>query len=237
MCVCVCVCDYRAVPREDHLLPAVRRQPLHHRRPQLGGENWLQVRRSTSWRKITFVSKYSGAAVYNLLHAVLIYCSSKNCSLHRIVWAHRHSADSVFFFSFSFSVTITALIKTYVVFSLRYYNWSTAAPLMLAMQAFQKPLPKVRNWFSEQTLKLWAGCVTWILLPLLAEYGTASYVFASLNPLYFFPSLHSLWCIILQTINLQSKCSLIGTSVLIAQVKLCLPFCSPPPYFITPSIH
>uniref|UniRef100_A0A7N6BY62 phosphatidate phosphatase n=1 Tax=Anabas testudineus TaxID=64144 RepID=A0A7N6BY62_ANATE len=27
----------------------------------------------------------------------------------------------------------------------KYYNWSTAAPLMLAMQAFQKPLPKVRN--------------------------------------------------------------------------------------------
>ncbi|XP_041814020.1 phosphatidate phosphatase LPIN1-like [Chelmon rostratus] len=25
----------------------------------------------------------------------------------------------------------------------KYYNWSTAAPLMLAMQAFQKPLPKV----------------------------------------------------------------------------------------------
>lgn len=25
----------------------------------------------------------------------------------------------------------------------RYYNWSTAAPLVLAMQVFQKPLPKV----------------------------------------------------------------------------------------------
>uniref|UniRef100_A0A8D3CF14 phosphatidate phosphatase n=1 Tax=Scophthalmus maximus TaxID=52904 RepID=A0A8D3CF14_SCOMX len=32
----------------------------------------------------------------------------------------------------------------------KYYNWSTAAPLMLAMQAFQKPLPKERRrwWFS-----------------------------------------------------------------------------------------
>ncbi|TNN61602.1 Phosphatidate phosphatase LPIN1 [Liparis tanakae] len=27
----------------------------------------------------------------------------------------------------------------------KYYNWSSAAPLMLAMQAFQKPLPKVRK--------------------------------------------------------------------------------------------
>jgi len=26
----------------------------------------------------------------------------------------------------------------------RYYNWTTAGPLLLAMQAFQKPLPKVR---------------------------------------------------------------------------------------------
>lgn len=26
----------------------------------------------------------------------------------------------------------------------KYYNWTTAAPLLLAMQAFQKPLPKVR---------------------------------------------------------------------------------------------
>nr|7KIH_A Chain A, Isoform 2 of Phosphatidate phosphatase LPIN1 [Mus musculus]7KIL_A Chain A, Isoform 2 of Phosphatidate phosphatase LPIN1 [Mus musculus]7KIL_B Chain B, Isoform 2 of Phosphatidate phosphatase LPIN1 [Mus musculus] len=24
----------------------------------------------------------------------------------------------------------------------KYYNWTTAAPLLLAMQAFQKPLPK-----------------------------------------------------------------------------------------------
>lgn len=28
-------------------------------------------------------------------------------------------------------------------FHIRYYNWTTAAPLLLAMQAFQKPLPKV----------------------------------------------------------------------------------------------
>lgn len=31
----------------------------------------------------------------------------------------------------------------------RYYNWTTAAPLLLAMQAFQKPLPKV----SANTIK------------------------------------------------------------------------------------
>lgn len=42
----VCVCPYRAVPREDHLLPAVCRKPLHHRRPQLSRENWFQVRHS-----------------------------------------------------------------------------------------------------------------------------------------------------------------------------------------------
>uniref|UniRef100_A0A673CGK5 phosphatidate phosphatase n=1 Tax=Sphaeramia orbicularis TaxID=375764 RepID=A0A673CGK5_9TELE len=33
----------------------------------------------------------------------------------------------------------------------KYYNWSTAAPLMLAMQAFQKPLPKVRNRYTHST--------------------------------------------------------------------------------------
>uniref|UniRef100_A0A8D3E139 phosphatidate phosphatase n=1 Tax=Scophthalmus maximus TaxID=52904 RepID=A0A8D3E139_SCOMX len=31
----------------------------------------------------------------------------------------------------------------------KYYNWSTAAPLMLAMQAFQKPLPKVRIRYTH----------------------------------------------------------------------------------------
>uniref|UniRef100_A0A8C9SNE3 phosphatidate phosphatase n=1 Tax=Scleropages formosus TaxID=113540 RepID=A0A8C9SNE3_SCLFO len=39
--------------------------------------------------------------------------------------------------------------------SCRYYNWSTAAPLMLAMQAFQKPLPKatVENIMKEKMPK------------------------------------------------------------------------------------
>lgn len=37
----------------------------------------------------------------------------------------------------------------------KYYNWSTAAPLMLAMQAFQKPLPKatVENIMKEKMPK------------------------------------------------------------------------------------
>lgn len=35
-------------------------------------------------------------------------------------------------------------LKIHFVISHRYYNWNTAAPLVLAMQAFQKPLPKVR---------------------------------------------------------------------------------------------
>ncbi|XP_058469594.1 phosphatidate phosphatase LPIN1 isoform X1 [Solea solea] len=37
----------------------------------------------------------------------------------------------------------------------KYYNWSTAAPLMLAMQAFQKPLPKatVENIMQEKMPK------------------------------------------------------------------------------------
>lgn len=29
-------------------------------------------------------------------------------------------------------------------FVCRYYNWSTAAPVMLAMQVYQKPLPQVK---------------------------------------------------------------------------------------------
>ncbi|XP_008284408.1 phosphatidate phosphatase LPIN1 [Stegastes partitus] len=40
-----------------------------------------------------------------------------------------------FFAPVSFFFTVDHFIK--------YYNWSTAAPLVLAMQAFQKPLPKV----------------------------------------------------------------------------------------------
>uniref|UniRef100_A0A7N8WLJ7 phosphatidate phosphatase n=1 Tax=Mastacembelus armatus TaxID=205130 RepID=A0A7N8WLJ7_9TELE len=47
------------------------------------------------------------------------------------------------------------LILIYFVVSLRYYNWSTAAPIMLAMQAFQKPLPKaaVDNIMKEKMPK------------------------------------------------------------------------------------
>lgn len=63
----VCVCPYRSVPREDHLLPAVCRKPLHHRRPQLSRENWLQVRHSHM-----FVSHDSQTAVSNPLHVTWI---------------------------------------------------------------------------------------------------------------------------------------------------------------------
>lgn len=33
----------------------------------------------------------------------------------------------------------------------RYYNWNTAAPVMLAMQVYQKPLPQVRppQWYTS----------------------------------------------------------------------------------------
>lgn len=44
--VSLCVCDYRAVPWEDDLIPTVCRKPLHHWRPQPCCENWLQVRTS-----------------------------------------------------------------------------------------------------------------------------------------------------------------------------------------------
>uniref|UniRef100_A0A8D3CUN9 phosphatidate phosphatase n=1 Tax=Scophthalmus maximus TaxID=52904 RepID=A0A8D3CUN9_SCOMX len=37
----------------------------------------------------------------------------------------------------------------------KYYNWSTAAPLMLAMQAFQKPLPKVRIRYTHIERRRW----------------------------------------------------------------------------------
>lgn len=40
----VCVVHYRAVSREDDLLPAICRKPLHHRWPQLSCKDWFQVR-------------------------------------------------------------------------------------------------------------------------------------------------------------------------------------------------
>lgn len=46
-----------------------------------------------------------------------------------------------------FSLTF-GLLTFIFLFPVRYYNWTTAAPLLLAMQAFQKPLPKVS--FNER---------------------------------------------------------------------------------------
>lgn len=85
----------RALPRENHHLSAIFRKPLHHRRPQLGRSNRLQV----------------------------------SVALGERLEVERFGKRQNYFSLFS---------------AIRYYNWSTAAPLMLAMQAFQKPLPKVR---------------------------------------------------------------------------------------------
>lgn len=38
---------------------------------------------------------------------------------------------------------VYSLLIVEPVVSYRYYNWSTAAPVMLAMQVYQKPLPQV----------------------------------------------------------------------------------------------
>lgn len=41
--------------------------------------------------------------------------------------------------------SLTKIMTAVFAFVSRYYNWSTAAPIVLAMQAFQKPLPKVNT--------------------------------------------------------------------------------------------
>lgn len=43
------------------------------------------------------------------------------------------------------SLVLCFLQVTKINLSRRYFNWSTAAPLVLALQAFQKPLPKVKE--------------------------------------------------------------------------------------------
>lgn len=65
----------------------------------------------------------------------------------------------------------TGFMASHLVFIFRYYNWSTAAPLMLAMQAFQKPLPKVRNSEAAQTFVFTYRPELW--LPPPAAAGTA----------------------------------------------------------------
>lgn len=131
---------------------------------------------------------------------------------------------------------VMELIKLYVVFSLRYYNWSTAAPLMLAMQAFQKPLPKVRNWYTAQILMTQA--VGWLCYmnttPPFCPKLVLHPVFCIPTRLLLLPVLHSLHCILLhvRSINLQPNVLLLQHQT-DTQVKLCLPFCSPPSYFIT----
>lgn len=53
----------------------------------------------------------------------------------------------------------------------RYYNWPTAAPLLLAMQAFQKPLPKVLKQGYECRRKLFTKEIWRLLLVVLFLVG------------------------------------------------------------------
>ena len=47
-----------------------------------------------------------------------------------------------------------------LLFCVRYYNWTTAAPLLLAMQAFQKPLPKVSfTMRKKRNMIMMAHCI------------------------------------------------------------------------------
>lgn len=56
-------------------------------------------------------------------------CSSR--TFHDLFFSSRETSG------LSLGLTVVSLSRV------RYYNWTTAAPLLLAMQAFQKPLPKV----------------------------------------------------------------------------------------------
>lgn len=71
-CVCMFACVYREVPGEDHLVPAVRREPLHHRRPQLSCENWLQVRHSN-------LLEWENVCVVFILHCMLCGLNCSKC--------------------------------------------------------------------------------------------------------------------------------------------------------------
>lgn len=48
--------------------------------------------------------------------------------------------------------SLTKIMTAVFAFVSRYYNWSTAAPIVLAMQAFQKPLPKVNTHTHSQNM-------------------------------------------------------------------------------------
>ena len=134
---CVCFCLYRAVLWEDHLLSAIHRKPLHHWWPQLSCENRLKVRHYIYIDMfIYFVWIYWTCTV---THAqIVVFAKSAIAIKKRLL---QRKVDWLHVFSSIFFVTD----ESYFVISLRYYNWSTAAPLVLAMQAFQKPLPKVKR--------------------------------------------------------------------------------------------
>lgn len=44
-----------------------------------------------------------------------------------------------------FQPSVLSLLTLPSACTARYYNWSTAAPVMLAMQVYQKPLPQVKE--------------------------------------------------------------------------------------------
>uniref|UniRef100_A0A673G0X2 phosphatidate phosphatase n=1 Tax=Sinocyclocheilus rhinocerous TaxID=307959 RepID=A0A673G0X2_9TELE len=82
----------------------------------------------------------SGVDSYDLPSMAISLCGG--LTENREITKGAQTQSSVSFQQFADNPSIIDEPSLVVKISSNYYNWSTAAPIMLAMQAFQKPLPK-----------------------------------------------------------------------------------------------
>uniref|UniRef100_A0A8C1KIF8 phosphatidate phosphatase n=1 Tax=Cyprinus carpio TaxID=7962 RepID=A0A8C1KIF8_CYPCA len=85
----------------------------------------------------------SGVDSYDLPSMAISLCGG--LTENREITKEHFQQKSVSFQQFADNPSIIDDPNLVVKISSKFYNWSTAAPIMLAMQAFQKPLPKVHT--------------------------------------------------------------------------------------------
>ncbi|XP_056337670.1 phosphatidate phosphatase LPIN1 isoform X2 [Danio aesculapii] len=108
--------------------------------PKSGSERHGEDRVTVSPQSMCSSGADSGVDSYDLPSMAISLCGG--LTENRDITKEHFQQKSVSFQQFSDNPSIINDPNLVVKIGSKYYNWSTAAPIMLAMQAFQKPLPK-----------------------------------------------------------------------------------------------
>ncbi|XP_005160928.2 phosphatidate phosphatase LPIN1 isoform X2 [Danio rerio] len=108
--------------------------------PKSGSERYGEDRVTVSPQSMCSSGADSGVDSYDLPSMAISLCGG--LTENRDITKEHFQQKSVSFQQFSDNPSIINDPNLVVKIGSKYYNWSTAAPIMLAMQAFQKPLPK-----------------------------------------------------------------------------------------------